>query len=70
MSYNIQPIEGAAQYSAEMTLMGWAIVMTPHDGGPASVIDRRKGYEAAIKCADNWQKKENKAVTKFKSQKS
>lgn len=64
MSYNIQPIEGAARYTIVIKLMGYAIVMHPTDGSYPSVIDLKKTYAAAIKCADMWQKKENKAVVK------
>lgn len=60
----INPVAGAAIYRAEITLMGWAIVMYPSDGEAPSIIDRKSAWKAAIKCANNWQKKENKAILK------
>lgn len=56
---NVKPVAGAAKYFC--TLRNEIVMQTPEGN---QVIDKRKTAESALKCANSWQRRENKAVLK------
>lgn len=68
----IFPVKGAAAYQPEKLASGkWVIVMyAPEDQDCGSVIDNAPNYEKALKKAQWWQQKENKAVLKAQKSKT
>jgi hypothetical protein len=62
MKEKIKPVDGAAMYEA----IGNEVWMTDTEGWQ-NCIDEKPTNEAAEKCAQKWQEKENKAVLKSKN---
>lgn len=63
MSKNVIPAAGAARYT-HGTDGSKAVVLMDDTEGFRSVVQKCRSFDAAVKAADAWQKKENAAVTK------
>lgn len=63
-----KPVQGAAEYVAEKDNDQWYVVMYPSDHIGGSNIERCSSEEVAIRKAQRWQKKENRAVLKSQNQ--
>lgn len=63
MSTNVIPAAGAARYTHGLDGGRWVVMMEDTEGF-LSVVQRCRSPDAAYKAADQWQKKENAAVTK------
>jgi hypothetical protein len=63
MSKNVYPVEGAARYTQGADGGKWVVLMDDTEGF-RSVVQKCASFDAAVKAADAWQKKENAAVSK------
>jgi hypothetical protein len=62
MSKNVSPVSGAARYTHGAHGSKWVVLMADTEGA-LSAIQNCASFDAAVKAADKWQKKENAAVT-------
>lgn len=63
MSNNVIPVAGAARYTQGIDGGNYVVIMIDTEGF-RNVIQKCNTPDAAIKAADKWQSKENKAVLK------
>ncbi len=63
MSNNVNPVAGAARYTQGIDNGNFVVIMTDIEGF-RSVIEKHNTFVNAIRAADKWQAKENKAVLK------
>lgn len=62
MSKNVSPVVGAARYTQGANGGSWVVLMDDTEGF-RSVVQKCMAFDAAVRAADAWQKKENTAVS-------